>query len=412
MVTENALCSFEAEYGRPPTHIARAPGRVNLVGEHVDYHMLPVMPFAIDRAVYLLFAPAGVTAPGGVSRVRIATAAGEFEAAGKTPGGGRPDALFQADDFQLDGEISRLPAGDWRNYVRAAAQSLVLEQDAATGIDAWVASDLPVAAGLSSSSALVVAVGLALARVNEVVVGRRAFAEQMARAERFTGTRGGGMDQAASLLSREGCVSWIEFDPLGVEHVSFPDDLRVLLADSGEVAEKSGPDQEAYNQRRETGARALERVSSALGRGGATFREILRAVPATEILGAASDHLNPMELSRFSHVVTEWYRVRLARKAVEAGDAAGLGRLLYAAHASLRDDYEVSTPALDLLVAAARNAGALGARLTGAGFGGSVVVLATSETERDVRDALVGATGSESSVLGVRPADGAGVMEL
>jgi galactokinase len=414
MVGASALRDFEEYFGRTPTHIVRAPGRVNLIGEHIDYHRLPVMPFALDRAVYVVFATAdgsGSDRPPG--RVRIATGAGKIA-----------EGAFEPDEFMLDGTsdgtpagtldgaLAKLPAGDWRNYVRAAAQSLMAENGATTGMDAWVASDLPVASGLSSSSALVVAVGLALARANQIVVGRRAFAEKMASAERFTGTQGGGMDQAASLLSQEGCLSLIDFGPLRVEHVPFPDELRVLLASSGEVAEKSGTVQAEYNERRETGARALDRVSRDLGYGGATFRGLLTGVPAAKILSTAAELLDPQELSRFNHVVTEWYRVRLARKALESRDHAGLGRLLTASHASLRDDYGVSTPALDALVAAAQNAGALGARLTGAGFGGSAVALTTRDTEKAVRDALVEVAGSSEAVISVRPAAGAGVVEI
>ena len=159
------LQAFEERYGRSATHIARAPGRVNLIGEHIDYHHLPVMPFAIERAISVVFAPA--SGGSGDGRVRIGTAQGELAAAD-----------FEADHFEVSDQLEKLPAGDWRNYVRAAAQSLASEQQISGGLDAWVVSDLPVAAGLSSSSALVVAVGLALGRVNEVVVGRRAFAEQ------------------------------------------------------------------------------------------------------------------------------------------------------------------------------------------------------------------------------------------
>jgi galactokinase len=399
-------------YGRPATHVVRAPGRVNLIGEHIDYHDLPVMPFAIDAAVYVVFAAAERQVAGSASRVRISSAAGSGESVQECAVDSPADD-FQADEFRLDSRIERLPGGDWRNYVRAAARSLRQEQGAGIGVDAWVVSDLPVAVGLSSSSALVVGVGLALARANECLMGGRAFAQQMAGAERFTGTEGGGMDQAASLLSKMGCVSRIGFAPLSVEHVPFPDDLRVMLANSGDTAEKSGGVQDQYNERRETGTGALVVVSEALGVGAPeSYSELLADRDVGEVLEFAEGALDQRALSRFRHVVTEWERVRGAKHALEAGEFAELGRLLFASHQSLRDDYEVSTPTLDRLVEAARRAGALGARVTGAGFGGSVVVLATKGTEREVRDAMVEATGSEAAVMSVRPSDGASVMEM
>jgi len=435
-----AVDAFEARYGRRPTHAARAPGRVNLIGEHVDYHDLPVLPFAIERAVTVLFAPASASH---ASRVRIASAAG-----------GLPD-----DEFLLDAPIARLAAGDWRNYPRAAAAELAgggatrpaergLDANAdggcaadaawrvARGIDALIVSDLPMAAGLSSSSALVVGVGLALAHAAGVEVERLAFAGRMARGERFVGTRGGGMDQAACLLSRAGFVSRISFVPLRVEHIPFPDPLMLLVATSSEEAVKSGRVREAYNERRASTTDALEVVAAALQLPGASFPDLLAAHDIATLLDAAERALpagwpdgvppaaapglrtgpsvsrpspgDDRRLARFRHVVTEGARVARAEVALREGDAEALGALLVASHGSLRDDCEVSTPGLDRLVEAALDAGALGARLTGAGFGGAILALARSGDARRVQTALARTVRPEW-VLAVRPSDGAEV---
>ncbi|MEN8374009.1 MAG: galactokinase [Gemmatimonadota bacterium] len=398
--------AFRMRYGRSPTHAVRAPGRVNLIGEHIDYHGLPVMPFAIDRAVTVLLAPS--LAGSGAGRVRIANSASDLV----------------GDDFRLFEPIVPLGGGDWRNYPRAAAKALAEHESSemicTRGVDALVASDLPTGAGLSSSSALVVGVGLALAHVNGLETDRMAFAARMARAERFVGTEGGGMDQAACMLSRDRHVSLLSFEPLSVEYLRFPEELSVLVADSGDVAEKSGSVRVAYNERRASGASALVAVAAAVGYAGASFAELLTAFDARELLEAAAGVLagnfgddvgEGRGLRRFRHVVTEARRVANAREALVNGDAERLGALLTASHASLRDDYEVSTPSLDELVEVALHAGALGARLTGAGFGGAAIALVNAADEEAVRAALEVVAGADA-VMSARPSGGATVRAL
>ncbi|HUG01228.1 MAG TPA: galactokinase family protein [Longimicrobiales bacterium] len=413
----SAAGAFEDRYGRAPEAVARAPGRVNLIGEHVDYHGLPVVPFAIGRAVEVIFA----RAPEGTDRgrVRIASEAAHRHAVSTGLPADPSDAPAEA--FVLGGEIGPLGAGDWRNYARAAARELggpEPEGPACTrGFDALVVSDLPMGAGLGSSSALVVGVGLALAHANGMEVDPLAFAERMARAERFVGTHGGGMDQAACLLSRADHVSLLGFDPLSVEHLVFPADLSVLVVDSGEAADKSGSLRGAYNERRASGAAASRAVSERLGRRGASFRDLLREFPESRLLSTAEAVLDRTPRSRFRHVVTEAGRVSRARAALESGDDARLGRILTASHESLRDDYGVSTSALDAIVESALEAGALGARLTGAGFGGSAIALVRRRAERGVREKLEHALpggqrpDGRGRVTAVRPAAGASVAE-
>jgi galactokinase len=409
-VTDSAARRFQDTYGRPPTIAVRAPGRVNLIGEHIDYHGLPVLPFAIERGITVLAAPA--SDPDG-SRVRFRTTA---------PG-------LPADTFDLTETVAPLGGGDWRNYPRAAASWIVGTGGAAGGLDALVLSDLPMASGLSSSSALVVAAALALSRLNDRPVEPLTLAEQLAAAERFTGTSGGGMDQAACLLSRRDHASRLSFEPLRVEHVPFPDDLRVIVVDSGERAAKAGAARAAYNDRRTVGAAALAAVAARLGMAVPTYRRLLHERDAEELVDVARGVLAATPLARFRHTVTEARRVDAASAALRASDGARLGRLLTASHASLRDDYEVSTPRLDAIVETALEAGALGARLTGAGFGGSAIVLADVESAPTLIDAMRawcagpgvsvgGGKGGEGRaspnepVMLVRPAAGADARDL
>ena len=356
---------FERLYGVPPTHVVRAPGRVNLIGEHIDYHGLPVLPMALDREIRLLF------------RARVDPVVRASSLAGDLP----------PTSFEVGPGIPPADAGDWSNYLRGAAQSLANIQGARHGIDLLVHSTLPTAAGLSSSSALAVGAGLALAQANGIRVVPLGFAEQMAHAEQYVGTQGGGMDQAVCLLARAGQALHVAFRPLSVRPIPIPSDLRVIVAHSLARAEKSGSARASYNERREIGRSAGASIVSALGLPqGSGYRDLVDR--DRDVLEVAADVLSGSALRYFRHVVSEAHRVRQAVAALEAADLVTLGELVDASHESLRDDYAVSTPELDQLVAIARDAGALGARLTGAGFGGSMIALVTPERLPNVREAL------------------------
>lgn len=343
--------------GRPPTHLSRAPGRVNLMGEHTDYNGLPVFPMALAQEVRIFFRP------GSNHRVRI----------------GNLNAEFQPRSFELSTDIPReeLP-GDWGNYLKAPCQALVRRLGLARGFDALVQSTLPVASGLSSSSALVNAVGLALLQVNGESLPALEMADEMAGAERYTGTRGGGMDQAISLGARAGHAARIEFGPLAMFHSRVPRNWHFLVAHSLVRAEKSGGAREAYNRRRAECGAALAMMAHSLGTRGeapASFPTLVKRFPRPALLDRAADILPRTLFKRFRHVVTEACRVHEAQEAMEGSDLLTFGLLMDDSHESLRVDYDVSSPELDRLVELARGAGASGARLTGAGFGGCVVAL-------------------------------------
>ena len=339
--------------GKAPA-LVRAPGRVNLIGEHIDYCGLPVFPMAIQRSVRLAFDARRD------QQVHLANR----------------DPAFPASTFTLTQQIPPAPAGNWGNYARAAAQALVQRFPDLRGIDAIVESDLPIAAGLSSSSALVVAMALAILHANGVTMAPLELMDLLARGERYVGTAGGGMDQSIILGAQAGCASRIDFHPLRLTPTRLPADWRFIVAWSLVHAEKSGAARQAYNDRPRQCDEARRLIATRLGlQDDASYPTLLAAAPVAKLLDLAGTTLSGVLAKRFRHVVTEGARVRQAETAMARGDLAAFGLLLDASHQSLRDDYEVSHPELDQLVELAREAGAAGARLTGAGFGGSVVAL-------------------------------------
>jgi galactokinase len=350
-------------------YTVEAPGRVNLIGEHIDYHGLPVLPIALERRV----------------RIDFRSRADKRITASSNGHGPR--------EFEWSDALTPVAQGDWENYVRAAARAVARKWGVGAGIDATIHSDLPEAAGLSSSSALIVACTLALLRANGINASFEELMEVLPEGEHFVGTRGGGMDHAASLASRQSCASLIEFAPLAIRHVPIPSGWSFLVAHSGVTAEKSGAVRERYNARRKAGSTALARL------GASTYREVLDRDVAP--LAASLSTLE--EQDAFLHTTSEALRVRQAVAAMERGDAETFGRLLSESHASLRDRLHVSCRALDHLVDAATASGALGARLTGAGFGGCIVAFCLTDQLDRVRASLHFAP----SVWEVHPGPGA-----
>jgi galactokinase len=282
-------------------------------------------------------------------------------------------------EVTLGRDIPPQPPGDWGNYVQAAAQALVRRYGDLRGIDATIGSDLPIAAGLSSSAALVVAAAVTMLAANDVSFDLHELMELLAAGERYVGTAGGGMDQAISLGARAGHAARIDFDPVRLTHVPVPDDWRFIVAWSLVRAEKSGAAKRAYNERTHQTAEARRIVAARLGMGEVpSYAALLAARPVEELLDAGAT-LEPLLRRRYRHVVSEGARVTAAVAATRRGDARGFGSLMDASHASLRDDYEVSARELDRLVEVAREGGAVGARLTGAGFGGCIVALAGAD---------------------------------
>lgn len=359
---DDALSLLDARFGPGDSaSLVSVPGRVNLIGEHIDYHDLPVLPMAIQRRIRIAFRP---------------RSDGQIRAISSERYGEREFALGTA----LEPGLS----GDWLNYLEAAVQAARRRWTLARGIDAAITSDLPPAAGLSSSSALLVGFTLALLHANGIHANFEELMEVLPEGEQFVGTRGGGMDHAAVLESKAGCALLVNFAPIEVSPLPIPKDWAFLVAHSLTTAEKSGAVRSEYNSRRAAGARALEKL------GFQSYRWAIETLSLQELTTlAANGVLNEDEAYAFLHVVHESTRVRDAVAALQKVDAETFGELLMASHASLRDLLRVSNSQLDSLVDIASESGALGARLTGGGFGGCVVILCKTPDRDRVRAELV-----------------------
>jgi galactokinase len=336
------------------------PGRVNLIGEHIDYHNLAVLPMAVPRSI------------------RIAFRATRRRSLRALSGDG-----FGEREVPLDGVLEPGPPGDWANYLKAAVQAARTRWTLDRGACCAIVSDLPPAAGLSSSSALLTAATLVLLRANGINAAFEDLMQILPEGEHFVGTRGGGMDHAAVLACRPGAALLVGFAPLSTEPVAIPHGWEWLVAHSLVTAEKSGAVREHYNSRRLASTAGLRRL------GFDSFGHALAGAPIDRLCARARLALSGDELLCFLHVVTEAARVRAAVQALRSGAISDFGRLLDESHASLRDQLQVSCPALDSLVESARSAGAAGARLTGAGFGGCAVILCGPGERRKVRQGLL-----------------------
>ncbi|HAK93791.1 MAG TPA: galactokinase [Planctomycetes bacterium] len=392
--------------GRAPAALARAPGRINLIGEHTDYNGLPVLPFALPHAVRIAFAPRDD------ARIVLRHAREEH-----------PPSEFIASPA-----IEHDPPGSWANYVKAAVEHfarLLLETSgaAARGFDALVDGDIPQAGGLSSSSALVVATALAFCEVNALSLPPLELASHCAAAERYVGTQGGGMDQAASILGAPGCALRIDFFPLAATPVPFPEGWAVLACHSLVRAAKTEEARAEFNRRVGECRVAAALLGRALDRPEAPrlgdFAKEFGTAACVRALGEAVPPDSKI-LARARHVFEEAERVAEATRALAAGDMRTLGRLMSDAHASARDLYEISGPALEELVRLFLEGGALGARLTGAGFGGFAIALGEEDplarlmAEVDDRFYRVRAPARPLEELRfiARPAEGARVVRV
>lgn len=347
---ERVLAALRTQFGRDAEGVAEAPGRVNLIGEHVDYNDGLVLPFAIDRSVLAAWARRDDDAVWAYSL--------DFN---------------EHSRFNLSNVTAAAP-GAWANYVRGVSDALVRAGHAPGGLDLAIAGDVPLGAGLSSSAAVEVALAGAFRAAYDLQIDDIALAKLAQRAENeFVGVQSGIMDQFASALSQPEAALLIDCRTL--EYRAVP--LQLAAAGLTVVIANSAVQRElvksAYNERR---AECVEAVALLRARLGRDVRS-LRDVSAAEVAGAALP--DPIG-RRARHVVTEIGRVEAAATALAASDFGAVGALMMQSHASLRDDYEVSSPQLDSLVelAAAREY-VTGARLTGAGFGGCTINLVRSD---------------------------------
>jgi galactokinase len=366
-VEHQALEEYRRRFHSEPAVVASAPGRVNLIGEHTDYSGGFVLPCAIDR------------------RIAVALGHGRAGLFSTNFGEQRP---FAGKD------------GSWADYPRGVGWSLEQAGHRVPDFQAAIAGDVPQAAGLSSSAAIEAATGLALNHLLELGIPRRELALICQRAEnRFVGVNCGIMDQYASLLCQAGAALLIDCRSLDADVVPLELERAGLALLVCDTRVKRGLGATAYNERRAS----CEAAAAMIG--------VLQLRDAT-VTDLAK--LDGVTLRRARHVITENARVLNAVAALRAGDYAAVGRLMDASHASLRDDFEVSIPELDAFVETARRSGALGARLTGAGFGGCAIAIVPGPLLEPVKSAVTAEFGSrgfvEPGFFEFRPSAGAEVV--
>ena len=375
----DAAAGLREHFGIDATVTAAAPGRVNLIGEHIDYCDGFVMPFAIDR--YIVMA----AALNGSNEARVATALG-----------GEPAIL----PLNIPQEIS---SPKWANYLRGVFQGFQQRGHHLPGFDAYILSSVPGGAGLSSSAALECCVATLLEGLVDTVLDTKEKALLCQKAEHdFAGVPCGIMDQFASAFGKPNRLILIDCKTGEPELVPFENpDLTVLIANTMVHHELSDGGYAARRKNTEDGLAVIGKPS---------WRDATLAD-----VEAHWDALGDPVNRRSRHVVGEIARTIAAAEALAKNDFEALGPLMAASHDSLRDDFEVSCEELDLMVeiarAIGRSGGVIGARMTGGGFGGSTVTLCESSKAREIAATLSGkyheATGITPQIFASRPSLGA-----
>jgi galactokinase len=346
---------FQKQFSHPPSAHVSSAGRVNLIGEHTDYNDGLVLPTPIvQRCTMLIGARAD-------RRVFVYSA---------------------QKNEQLEYTLGAEKAGrDWLDYIQAVTQVLRQDGFVLTGFNAFVSSDVPLGSGLSSSAALLVTTIKALREVFQLKISDLEVAKLAQRAENgLVGARVGLLDQMACSLGRSGEALFIDFRSLETRTVKLPKNLELVILHSGITHSLAAGEHGSrnYKTRRAECEKACELLNIA------SLRDLL-----PHDLGQVAKLPTPLA-SRAKHVISENARVLKAVSALESGDLAALGVLFYASHASMRDDYDVSEPEIDLIVELAQKTAHIhGARLTGGGFGGSVVMLADAGHGREAGEAIL-----------------------
>ena len=374
------ITDFRERFGGDP-EVFSAPGRVNLIGEHTDYNEGFVLPFAIQHRTY------AACSPREDRTVSIYTR-----------------TLDKSADFSLD-DAPREKEKEWSMYIRGMAAMLEKRGLKLRGADIVIDSDIPFGAGLSSSAALEVGAGLALWSLSGAEPDLReiAYAGQEVENE-VIGVRSGLMDQLTSAFGRRDNALLIDCRTNSVEYIPLEiGDLMLAICDTKVKHELAAS---AYNRRREECEQGVDLLAGHLGE----IRS-LRDVSVADF-EAHEDALPDPVRRRCRHVVTENERVLAAVEAIRTRNFSEAGRLMYLSHESLRDDYEVSSPELDILVdAALRLPGVLGARMTGGGFGGCTINLIETSYYPEFRKMIASIfkkrVGHLPAISGVEPSDGA-----
>jgi len=380
--THRLKALFAELYGGHPK-IYRAPGRVNLIGEHTDYNDGFVMPAALNLYTYVAVGPRADR------RLRVYS-----------------ENMGEACDFDLD-SIRPGKSGHWSDYVSGVAGVLESSGYKLRGADLAITSEVPLGSGLSSSAALEVSTAWALLSNSEIDVDRNAIPKMCQQAEHlYPETKCGIMDQFISCHGRAGHALMLDCRSLDFELLPLPSQVRLMVCNTMVRHEHASGGYNTRRQECEDGLQALKQFLPGI--------RALRDVTVND-LEKHRDWLSPVIYRRARHVVTENERVKMAASALQAADMAKLGALMADSHRSLRDDYEVSTPELDLMVELASDQkDVYGARMTGGGFGGCTINLVHSDRAEEVQKRLVqlyeAKTGLSPTILICEASDGAGAL--
>lgn len=377
-VSQRARSGFERHFGNPPTALFRAPGRVNLIGEHTDYNDGFVLPAAIDY--HTVIAARQRTD----RRVRLCAL----------------DLDEALSEFDLDVAIERDPKAPWSDYVRGVCRTLLEDGYRLTGADLAISGDVPQGAGLSSSASLEIVTAKAMTELaEEPLDGTRAALIGQRAENDFVGCQCGIMDQLISARGRAGHAALIDCRSLNTRRVPMPDDAAIVIVNSNV---KRGLVDSEYNTRRrqcEDAARILKVPA---------LRDADRA-----LLEHHRPNMDDVTYRRARHVITENARTLAAADALQASDWPSIQRLMSESHASMRDDFEITVPPIDGLVTMIADVlgDQGGVRMTGGGFGGCVVTL-TPESRVEavvsvVRARYAAQFGIEPSIHICHPVDGA-----
>ncbi len=373
---ELVTSAFAQRLGTTPSLIIRAPGRVNIIGEHTDYNDGFVLPMAIDRAVWLALRPR--------TDQQVILYALDMD----------DEGVFRLDDLE--------PGQGWLEYVKGVAHILQEEGFSLQGWEGVMAGDVPIGAGLSSSAGLELAAARAFTAVSDVSWNPKQMARFSQRAENeWVGMNCGIMDQMISAMGVADHALLIDCRSLETENVPLPPGTNVIILDT---ATRRGLVDSAYNERRQ------QCEAAAAYFGVPALRDV-----SVQTFNADADGLDDLTLRRARHVITENNRTLQAAAAMRAGDALTLGQLMDASHVSMRDDFEISSPELDHMVDIAQlQPGCYGARMTGGGFAGCAVALVESKEAtafaENVSAQYAAVTGLDPQIYICTPTDGAEVI--
>jgi galactokinase len=360
---------FKNRFGEEPRFF-QAPGRVNLIGEHTDYNDGFVMPFAIDRHM--------TTAAALRHDSKIEVYALD---------------LNENATIDLDAPPERR-RGSWIDYVEGTARSIRERFGDIGGVSMLITSTVPIGAGLSSSAAIEISIGLAILEVNSIPVDREklAFAGQNAEHE-YAGIRSGIMDQFASVFGKEGHAMLLDCRSLDIKYIPLANDEMSIVVIDTKVKHSLASSE--YNTRRRECEQGVELIREQ-GKDIESLRDVTE-----EMLAEVEGKLPEVIARRCRHVVSENARTLRTAEAFSHGDLETAGKMMFESHRSLREDYEVSSPELDFLVDTASACdGVLGSRMTGGGFGGCTVNLLRNESVDDIRTKL---TTAYATRFGFKP---------